>query len=132
MLQFVPAETETQYRQIRELIVELTEWDTAQAAQLGLDADEVRNFYYPSGEEAVPGVYSPPEGRILLAIDSTKAAGCGAFHRMTPEICELNRMYVRPQFRRLGIGRQLAGALIVAAREAGYGTYAFGNDHVHG
>jgi len=31
-------------------------------------------------------------------------------------------MYVRPEFRRLRIGRQLADALIDVAREAGYGV----------
>ena len=62
---------------------------------------------------------------MLLATYATNAAGFGTFHRMTPEIRELRRMYVRPQFRRLRIGRQLAGALIVAAQEAGYGLMRF-------
>jgi putative acetyltransferase len=44
---------------------------------------------------------------------------------MTGEICEMKRMYVRPQPRRLRIGRQLSNALVVAAREAGYGVMRF-------
>jgi ribosomal protein S18 acetylase RimI-like enzyme len=120
MLKIVPAESEMQYRQVQELLVEHIEWDTSQASQLGLDAQEVLDFYYASGDEALPGVYAPPEGRMFLATHSAKAAGCGAFHRMTQEACEMKRMYVRPEFRRMQIGRQLTETLIVAAKEAGY------------
>jgi GNAT superfamily N-acetyltransferase len=121
MLQIIPAESEAQYRQVRDLLAELTEWDMSQVERLGLDAQKVLQFYYASGDQALPGEYAPPEGRMLLATYSAKAAGCAAFHCMTPGICEIKRMYVRPEFRRLGIGRQLAQALIPEAREAGYG-----------
>lgn len=120
MLKIVTAETNTQFRQVRELTAELTKWDTAQAAHLGLDAQEVRDFYYSSGGESLSGVYARPEGRMLLATYSAKLAGCGGFRQMTPEICELKRMYVRPECRHLGIGRQLGESLVDAAREAGY------------
>jgi ribosomal protein S18 acetylase RimI-like enzyme len=122
MLQIVPAESETQYQQVRELLAKLTEWDTSQVGQLGLDAQKVLDFYYASGDQALPGEYVPPEGCMLLATYSAKVAGCVAFHRMTPDICEMKRMYVRPELRRLGIGRRLAEALIVVARKAGYGV----------
>lgn len=122
MLQIVPADSQLQYRSVRELLVELTEWDMSQVERLGLDAQAVLDFYYASCDEALPGEYTPPEGRMLLATYSDKEAGCAAFHRMTPEICELKRMYVRPEFRRLRIGRQLIDALIDVARQAGYGV----------
>jgi ribosomal protein S18 acetylase RimI-like enzyme len=120
VLRILPAESEIQYQQVRELLVEHIAWDTSQVSQLGLDGQEALDFYYASGEEALPGVYAPPEGRMFLATYSGKAAGCGAFHRMTQEACEMKRMYVRPEFRRMQIGRQLTDSLIVAAREAGY------------
>ena len=109
-----------QYQQVRELLAEHIAWDTSQVSQLGLDGQEALDFYYASGEEALPGVYAPPEGRMFLATHSGKAAGCGAFHRMTQEACEMKRMYVRPEFRRMQIGRQLTETLIAAAKEAGY------------
>jgi GNAT superfamily N-acetyltransferase len=117
MLQIVPAVSQAQYRQVRELLVELTEWDMSQVERLGLDAQQVLDFYYASGDEALPGEYAPPKGSMLLATYSEEAAGCAAFHHMTPEICEMKRMYVRPKFRRLRIGRQLTHALIEVARE---------------
>jgi ribosomal protein S18 acetylase RimI-like enzyme len=120
MLEILPAESEMQYQQVRELLVEHIAWDISQVSQLGLDGQEALDFYYASGEEALPGVYAPPEGRMFLATHSAKAAGCGAFHTMTREACEMKRMYVRPEFRRMQIGRQLTEALIVAAKEAGY------------
>lgn len=120
VLEIVPAESALQYQQVRELLAEHIAWDTSQVSQLGLDGQEALDFYYASGDEVLPGVYAPPEGRMLLATHSAKAAGCGAFHRMTPEACEMKRMYVRPEFRRMRIGRQLTESLIVAAKEAGY------------
>lgn len=119
-LRIVGATTDLQYQQVRELIAELTEWDAAQAAQLGLNAHEVQEFYYPTGTQDLAGAYTPPQGCLLLATISEKAAGCGAFHKMTPATCELKRMYVRPEFRRMGIGRQMGKALIIAAKRSGY------------
>src|SRR5882757_8863337 len=107
VLKILPAESELQYQQVRELLAEHIAWDTSQVSRLGLDGQEALDFYYASGDEALPGVYAPPEGRMLLATHSARAAGCGAFHRMTPEACEMKRMYVRPEFRRMRIGRRL-------------------------
>jgi ribosomal protein S18 acetylase RimI-like enzyme len=120
MLEIAAAESEANYREVRELLVELINWDTAQVGQLGLDVKQALDFYYADGEEVLPGVYSPPEGRMLLASYSGKTAGCGAFHRMTPDACEMKHVYVRPEYRRMQIGRRLTQALISAARTADY------------
>ena len=120
MLKIIPAESKLQYRQVRELFAELASWDTSQVSQLGLDGQKALDFYYASGEEALPGVYTPPNGRMFLATHSTKAAGCGGFHGMTKEVCEIKRMYVRPEFRRMHIGGKLMENLIVTAKDAGY------------
>lgn len=120
MLKIVPTETETQYQQARELLAEYIAWDATQLGQLGLDTQAALDFYFASGKEDLPGVYAPPDGRMFLATYSAKTAGCGAFHRMTADTCEMKRMYVRPEFRGKQIGRRLANALILAARETGY------------
>ena len=87
---------------------------------LGLDTQAALDFYFSSGQEELPGVYAPPGGRMLLATYSTKAAGCGAFRKLSSDSCEMKRMYVRPEFRGMQVGWQLATTLILAAREAGY------------
>jgi hypothetical protein len=81
MVQIVPADTDAQYRQVRELLAELSAWDMSQVGDMGLDAQQVLDFHYASGEEELPGVYAPPEGRMILAAYSGNAVGCAAFHR---------------------------------------------------
>jgi len=68
----------------------------------------------------LPGAYRPPEGRLLLAFSRDTAAGCVALRRLEDRICEMKRLYVRPQFRRHGLGRDLVIALIERARESSY------------
>ncbi len=68
----------------------------------------------------LPGEYSPPAGRLILAYRSDEPAGCAAVQKIMDDICELKRMYVRPAFRGQGIGKQLAVAAIEAARQIGY------------
>ena len=72
----------------------------------------------------LPGDYAPPEGQFLLAFVDGTLAGCGGV-RALPDAdyanaCEMKRLYVRPAFRRFGLGRMLAQALIDEARRAGY------------
>ena len=72
----------------------------------------------------LPGEYANPQGLLLLAWVDGALAGCGAF-RALPDVdyanaCEMKRLYVRRAFRRFGLGRLLAQALIDGAMQAGF------------
>lgn len=68
----------------------------------------------------LPGDYVAPEGRLLLATLEHAAAGCVALHKIENGICEMKRLYVRPQFRGKGLGKILAEKVIADARQLGY------------
>ena len=73
---------------------------------------------------ALPGEYAGPAGGLLLAWVDGQLAGCGAFRPLADvdyaNACEMKRLYVRRAFRRFGLGRQLAQALMDHAVQAGY------------
>jgi ribosomal protein S18 acetylase RimI-like enzyme len=97
----------------------------ASARELFLEYAQSLNFSlcFQSFEKELaelPGDYAQPDGRLLLATFSDAPAGCIALHKLDAEICEMKRLYVRPQFRGKGLGRILADRLIADAREIGY------------
>ena len=109
-LQIIQASSAAQIAQARELFLEY-------AKSLGFSLC-FQNFDQELA--GLPGDYAPPEGRLLLAEYEGQLAGCVALHKLEPGICEMKRLYLRPQFRGKGLGRKLAEHLIGEARQMGY------------
>jgi GNAT superfamily N-acetyltransferase len=110
------ATTPAQFDLARALILEYAEWLAVDLA-----------FQDHETEMADIGqVYGPPMGRLYLAMVDGEAAGCMAVHPLpAPGEGELKRLYVRPAFRGLGLGRILMERIIEAAREIGYRVLRF-------
>ena len=107
---FVQVESAQQIAQARELFLEYAE-------SLGF------SLCFQSFDQelsGLPGDYVPPDGRLLLAEFNGALAGCVALHRLEPKICEMKRLYLRPQFRGKRLGRALAETIIAQARAIGY------------
>jgi ribosomal protein S18 acetylase RimI-like enzyme len=68
----------------------------------------------------LPGAYAPPGGRLALAIMNGQPAGCIALRRVDALHAEAKRLYVRPAFRSLGLGRALIEWAMAEACAAGY------------
>ncbi|MBN1391767.1 MAG: GNAT family N-acetyltransferase [Sedimentisphaerales bacterium] len=110
MLKISPAQTDEDIKTFRALLEEYAD---------SLDVDlGFQNFQEELAN--LPGCYARPDGCILLARYSEEIAGCVALRKLSGDICEGKRLYVKPKFRGLNIGRKLVETLIEEARKIGY------------
>lgn len=74
--------------------------------------------------DGLPGEYGGPRGGLLAATVNGTYAGCCALRPLDttdyPNACEMKRLYVRPDYRGLGLGRMLAEGIMDLARVGGY------------
>lgn len=111
MVTIIQAETAEHISTARELIVEYATWLEFNLCFQGFE-DEMWSL---------PGKYAPPAGRLLLALWDGRPAGVIALRALEdPGLCEMKRLYVRPEFRGYGIGRILAERAIGEAAKLGY------------
>lgn len=87
------------------------------AEALGVDLS-FQNF---SAEIAdLPKMYGAGRGCLLLARIDREWVGCVAIRSQSADICEMKRLYVKPQYRRSGIGKRLAETAIRSAQKLDY------------
>lgn len=115
-LRFVPAydrreEMALLYREYNELLVAVSPYMQAclDMQNFDMELDELERKF---GEAA--------GGRLLLCLDGEKPVGCVGIKRFDDNICELKRLYVRPEARGAGLGRTLTELMLTEARNAGY------------
>lgn len=106
----IRAETDEHVQQARSLFEEYTD-------SLGVDLS-FQNF---ADELArLPGEYAPPSGCLMLAVHQGQAVGCIALRKISDDICEMKRLFVRAGYRGHGFGRMLVQMIIGEARRLGY------------
>lgn len=95
---------------VRDLFLEYGETLGFNTCFAGLDQELV----------TLPGDYGPPRGCLLLAQEGGGAAGCVGVRPLDESRCEMKRLFVRPRYRRAGLGRRLVETAIARSRAMGY------------
>ena len=110
MLKIVRADSDDHFKQAHALFKEY-------AALLGIDLSFQR---FDEELLNLATVYSLPNGSLLLAFYRNQTSGCVALRELENGICEMKRLYVKPEFRNLRIGDSLAREIIDEGRRLGY------------
>ena len=110
MLRIFPVETDEDIEAVKQLFVEY-------ADSLGFNLG-FQNFQEELAN--LPGDYTKPTGCLLVAKYKNQTVGCIGLRKLSDEICEMKRLYVRPEFRGFKIGRKLVEAIITEAKRIGY------------
>ncbi|HYO88588.1 MAG TPA: GNAT family N-acetyltransferase [Candidatus Limnocylindrales bacterium] len=121
MIEIAQVETPEQIAQARGLLVEYLTFIRTEVDNALSDPDDAPPMTGIEDElAALPGIFSLPDGRLLLALADGTPVGCIALRQIDKQTGELKRLWVCPAARSLGAGRLLVGTLIAEARQAGY------------
>jgi len=109
-INIVKAQNNKEIKEVKSLFIEYAQSLNFDLCFQGFD-EEINSL---------PGKYSQPDGIIFLAKIEEKFAGCIALRNLGEGICEMKRLYVRPQYRGFGIGKILCDKLFEKAKSIGY------------
>ncbi len=123
MIEIMPAQSGDAFEQLIGLSLEYVAWMNAeirvQYPTLDL-ATFAAERSYDDIRRKYPGNSVPPDGCLLIALNDGAACGCIALGRLEPTICEVRTLYVRPEYRGMGVAKVLVEAVLKQARGFGY------------
>ncbi len=97
--------------------------DAFRALTSALDAELLERYPELEGHEVV----APPNViAAVVAYSGDTAVGCGALYRYDPKTCEISRVFVAREVRRLGAARAILQELEEQAATAGYSAVRLG------
>jgi GNAT superfamily N-acetyltransferase len=70
--------------------------------------------------ENLPGHFRAPSGALYVALWDEQPVGCVAFYEWASGICELKRLFVKPETQGKSIGRKLMERAITDAKNLGF------------
>jgi len=110
MVRIIDATSQEHIQIVSQMMREYSEW-------LGFDLS------YQGFEEelaGLPGKYAPPGGALVLAYIDDEPVGMVAMRKIGPDVCEMKRLYLRPEGRGSGLGRRLVEEIMTRGRAAGF------------
>ena len=105
-----PARAPEHWQDVRRLFL-------AYADGLGFDLGFQR---FAEELDSLPGDYAEPRGCVLLAWVERRVVGCVGLRRLEGSICEMKRLFVEPDHRGTGLGRELVCGILEQASSRGY------------
>ena len=110
LYKIIQASGKEHINEVKTLFLEYANWLGFSFCFLGFDEELA----------SLPGKYAQPEGRLYLAKSNNIFAGCIGLRKIADGICEMKRLYVKPEARGLGIGKKLVELVISDAKNIGY------------
>jgi ribosomal protein S18 acetylase RimI-like enzyme len=105
VIEFMHASGQVEIGEIKKLFIEYVQ---------SLDTDLAFQDF-ETEIETLPGKYTSPGGALIIALIDCKAAGCIALRKISDDICEMKRLYVKDSYRGFGIGIGLVNMIIEEA-----------------
>ncbi len=111
-------ETDEHKTHIKEIFFEYMNWQIqlfSQNYHFEFDVSEVQSII--DNDMRKFERYLPPRGHMLLVEVDANIAGVGGLRSLGEDAWEVKRIYVRPDYRGLGIGKTLMETLISIAKQ---------------
>lgn len=97
------------FRDFRAVLDEMAAWDATGTRTRGFDAEALLRICYGATAGDIKPQFSLPRTAVYLARQGAEVAGCAGFTGLEPGIAGLAKVFVRPEFRGLGLGAKRVG-----------------------
>lgn len=122
----IPANAVAHREQLLALNVEYMQWNSEQLlAMFNIRFADVTGMEVPDYvEQHIDKACGepPPNGCFYLLEVDGQAAGMGGLRKIGPGLCELKRVYVRPQFRGRDLGAAILNQVLADAKAFGFSS----------